>query len=202
MTEDEAIGWVRAHYPDAVIDRLQRLAMFVADANQQQNLIAPSTVDHLWSRHIVDSLQLLAFAQPGLWLDIGSGAGFPGMAIAAAEPEREIVLVEPRRLRVEHLIQGAATIGVANVTVKAAKIETVRVCADVISARAVASTAALFEGAFGCAKKSTVWLLPKGRNAEVELADARKSWQGVFHVEQSITSADSKIVVAQGVRPR
>jgi 16S rRNA (guanine527-N7)-methyltransferase len=202
MTEEEAVHWVRDRLDEDAYGRLTQLVKFVIAANRHQNLIAPSTVDHIWARHIVDSLQLLKYSKPGLWLDIGSGAGFPGLAIAAAEPEREVVLCEPRRLRVEHLITAADAIGANNVTVVPAVVSKVDVRAAVISARAVATTEKLYADAIACADLSTVWLLPKGRNAEVELADARKSWQGVFHVEQSITSADSKIVVAQGVRPR
>ena len=60
----------------------------------------------------------------------------------------------------------------------------------------------LFANAAHCAHNETVWLLPKGRNADEEVAEAKRSWHSVFHVEQSITHPDSSIVIARYVRRR
>ena len=147
MTEQDARDWVAARFDAAAIDRLARLAAIVVAESDRQNLIARSTLDQIWSRHIVDSLQLLGHAHPGRWLDIGSGAGFPGLAVAAAEPHRPMILVEPRRLRADYLRQAALSLGLSNVEVIAAKVESVREKAQVISARAVARIAALFAAA-------------------------------------------------------
>ena len=202
MTEDEARDWTKHRFDPITVQRLQKLAEMVVTANQRHNLISSMTVDAIWSRHIVDSLQILRFGQPGAWLDIGTGAGFPGLAIAAAEPHREVLLVEPRRLRADHLHRCAATLRLDNVKIISARVNVVRHRADVISARAVARTAALFASAYSCSAPATVWLLPKGRRAKAELAEAKQSWHGVFHVEQSITEAASSIIVARQVRPR
>jgi 16S rRNA (guanine527-N7)-methyltransferase len=74
--------------------------------------------------------------------------------------------------------------------------------AAIISARAVSELSALLSAALHCADSSTVWLLPKGRNAQSEVEAARATWQGVFHVEPSVTQSDSGIVVAREVRPK
>jgi len=200
VTEDEARTWAGARFDSAAMARLDRLAAIVTVESERQNLVARSTLDSIWGRHIVDSLQLVALGPEGVWLDIGTGAGFPGLAVAAVEPERRMILVEPRRLRADYLSAVAAALGLTNVSVKATKVEAVRDKAKVISARAVSRIAALFESAHRCADKETIWLLPKGRNADEEVAEARRAWHGVFHVEQSITSPDSAIVVARGVR--
>jgi 16S rRNA (guanine527-N7)-methyltransferase len=203
MTEEEARGWAMARFDEGVIRRLDQLAGIVERESQQQNLIAHSTLPLIWSRHIVDSLQLIRYApERGIWLDVGTGAGFPGLVVAVAEPEREIILVEPRRLRAEYLQAAARGLSLPRVTVALAKVETVAAKAAVISARAVSRIGSLIASAAHCAEKDCIWLLPKGRNAHEEVADARQKWHGVFHVEHSITDPDSSIVVARGVRAR
>lgn len=202
MTEEEARTWVRDRYD---ISRETRLAKFVSLLREEatrQNLIAPSTLEHIWARHIVDSAQLLGAApNNGLWLDIGSGAGLPGMVIASLRDE-PVELVEPRKLRTDFLARAAAELELTNVAIRTAKIERTAGAAAVISARAVASLDALFRIAAHRSTSSTVWVLPKGRNAQSEVEEARRNWHGLFHVEPSITAPDSLIVVAREVRPR
>ena len=180
------------------------LVELVAIEAERQNLIALSTIPTIWARHIVDSAQLVAFADgiPGDWLDIGTGAGFPGLVIAALT-DRLVHLVEPRRRRADFLDAAAAALGIGErVTVWASKVETVKTHGVVISARAVASLGNLFLSASHCSTSETLWLLPKGRSAREEVASARQTWHGVFHVEQSVTDPDSLIVLAKGVSRR
>jgi len=206
MTEDEARGWVRERFGVSRETQLNSYAnMLVAEA-QAQNLIAASTVDTLWSRHLVDSAQLVplvADAPNGAWLDVGSGAGLPGI-VAAILSDRHLVLCEPRARRVSFLTAVADTLGLGNVTIQASKIESYRPTEPVaiVSARAVAELSSLLQSTTHCTDSSTIWVLPKGRNALSEVAAARRKWQGVFHVEPSITQSDSGIVIAQGVRPK
>ncbi|MDB5678196.1 16S rRNA (guanine(527)-N(7))-methyltransferase RsmG [Sphingomonas bacterium] len=202
MTEDEARTWAAARFDSAAMNRLERLATIVTTEAERQNLVARSTLDTIWARHIVDSLQLVALGPEGVWIDVGSGAGFPGLAVAAVEPAREMILIEPRRLRADYLRDAAVTLGLKEVTVIAARVESVRDKAKVISARAVSRIDSLFVSAAQCANNETIWLLPKGKSADEEVAEARRTWHGVFHVEQSITNPDSAIVVARGVRRR
>lgn len=84
MTEEEARSWARASFGVSCETRLAEFGTLIVEENLRQNLIAPSTIDQLWSRHIVDSAQLLAFvgSERGPWLDIGTGGGFPGLVIA------------------------------------------------------------------------------------------------------------------------
>lgn len=185
------------------MEKLNALVMLVRAESERQNLVAASTIASLWSRHIVDSLQLTQFApDKSGWLDIGTGAGFPGLAIAIVNPERHVTLVEPRRLRAEFLQSCIDELRLPHVAVLATRIESVEQPADVISARAVARMSALFDSAQRCANSSTTWLLPKGRNVEAELAEARQKWHGMFHVEHSVTSPESHIIIATGVRRR
>jgi len=202
VTEDQARDWAASRLDAPAVARLEQLAAIVIAESERQNLISRSTLGSIWTRHIVDSLQLLPYAPEGNWIDIGTGAGFPGLAVAAAEPERTIWLVEPRRLRADFLRTAADALGLRNVTVVTAKVEAVQQRAKVISARAVARVGAVLASASHCARDETIWLLPKGRAAREEVAEARQSWHGVFHVEQSITDPESSIVIARGVRAR
>jgi 16S rRNA (guanine527-N7)-methyltransferase len=202
VTEDDAKAWVQGSFGNEALAQLQRFADLVIDESSRQNLISASTLPHLWSRHIVDSAQLLASARPGRWLDIGTGAGFPGLVIAIIRGE--VVMVEPRRRRAEFLQSCLDTLGLCgNNQVQAVKAESLPGQPfAVISARAVAALPALIASACHCATPGTIWLLPKGRNAADEVAEARRTWHGMFHVEHSITDPESLVVIAKGVRRR
>ena len=200
MTEAEAREWIRARWGVSRETLLAALADLVREECGRQNLIAASTLDHLWARHIVDSAQLLPLADKGegAWLDIGTGAGFPGMVVSCLH-DRPITLCEPRKRRADFLAEMAAKLGLSNVTIAPCKAERLTGTYGVVSARAVASMPALFAAADHVTDRKTLWLLPKGQNAREEVASARKTWHGSFHVEQSITQAESMIVVATGV---
>ncbi len=204
MTEDEAKAWVAERFGDDATERLSAfLDMVVAEA-PHQNLIAPSTIEAIWARHAVDSLQLvgIAGAAPSDWIDIGTGGGFPGLAVALVTPG-PMVLVEPRRRRADFLSLCIARLGIGDrVTVEARKIESVKATAQIISARAVASLQNLLRAASHCATTDTRWLLPRGRLDQDELAALREQWRFMFHVEQSVTSPESSIVVLDKVSAR
>ncbi len=201
MTEEEARGWIGERFDAQAIGKLERMAAMVAAETERQNLIAPSTLPGIWSRHMVDSLQLVDLAPAdGAWLDIGTGGGFPGLAVAIVR-DTAVHLVEPRRKRALFLEQAADALGLPHVTVHASKVEAVSARAKTVSARAVASIAALVEAARHVASRDTVWLLPRGRVSPEELADLPQHAR-VFHVEQSLTDPDSKIVVLRGVLGR
>jgi 16S rRNA (guanine527-N7)-methyltransferase len=131
---------------------------------------------------------------------MGSGAGLPGIVIACLV-EGPVTLVEPRRLRAEFLRETVDVLRL-DVTAVCAKVEAFRGKFDVITARAVASLDRLLGLAGHLSTENSVWILPKGRGAQSELAEAQRAWQGVFHVEQSVTDADSQIIVGTGVRAK
>ncbi|RZF65343.1 16S rRNA (guanine(527)-N(7))-methyltransferase RsmG [Sphingomonas populi] len=205
MTEDEARDWIAVRFGADGMARMERFVDLVVAESEQQNLIARSTIAEIWSRHVVDSAQLIPMADSagGAWLDIGSGAGFPGLVVAALT-ERTVTLAEPRKRRVAFLEAAADALGVSErVTVFAGKVEALDVAAvAVISARAVAPLDLLFAGAANLASKDALWLLPKGQSARDEVAIAKRAWHGAFHVEHSLTNKESLIVVARGVARR
>lgn len=206
LDEQDARDWVRDHYGVSRETALGQFAALVIAESEQQNLISRATIDAIWQRHLVDSAQLLDLVPPdtvaGRWVDIGTGAGFPGMVIALLT-DRQVALVEPRRKRAEFLAAAAETLGIADrVDVHARRIEQLDLDAAVISARAVAGLPELLSAAKGIATRRTIWLLPKGINAREEVEAARRTWHGSFHVEPSITQPGSEIIVATGVSAR
>jgi len=183
-------------------EKLDAYAALLREESRRQNLISTSTLDHLWERHILDSAQLVRFEphRRASWVDIGSGAGLPGIVIACLVVG-PVTMVEPRRLRAEFLHRVCESLGLS-ATVLPGRSERAGGKYDVITARAVANLAKLLEISAHLSTRKTTWVLPKGRSAEHELAEAQQAWQGAFHVERSVTDSESRIVVVTGVRSR
>lgn len=206
MTEEEARAWLLAQFDVSreTWERLERYVAILLSAMDEQNLIAESTRPHIWARHIVDSAQLLGHAgeaEEGEWIDLGSGAGLPGI-VAACLSDRPVLMVESRRKRIDFLNDVAAELGLARARVFGGRVEAVPATqAAVISARAYAPLPKLLASALHLSDKKTLWVLPKGRNAQNELEASRPAWQGMFHVEPSVTDAESAIIVARSVTP-
>lgn len=203
MTEGEARTWVAARYGDPKLQKLEHYVSLLLAANASQNLISKASEPSIWTRHILDSAQLVGLA-PGAerWLDVGSGPGLPGLVIAILTG-RPMLLVEPRRKRVGFLDDVIDRLGLTEVRVRQAMIDRVRgETFDAVTARAYAPLPEIFSSTIQLTHRSTIWILPKGRSAARELDAARQAWQGVFHVEHSLTDDEAKIIVATGVRPR
>ena len=185
-------------------DLLEKYVDRLKAASATQNLISASTLDSIWERHILDSAQLARFlpgAQCSL-IDVGSGAGLPGIVLAALT-DGPVTLVEPRRLRAAFLAETVAALGLTRrVIVVPAKIESVAGPFDFITARAVAPLERLLGIGFHLAHSGTVWALPKGKNAHMELVEAQRSWQCDVRSEASCTDPEAKILVLSKVRAK
>jgi 16S rRNA (guanine527-N7)-methyltransferase len=197
--EESARSFVERFGDSAAMDRLARLVAALREENERQNLVSRGTLDTIWKRHVADSAQLLGYADwEGVWLDMGTGAGFPGLVIAALQPEREVVLVESRRKRIEWLEHMRDQLALPRCTVEGRRLELVLgFPARVISARAFAPLPKLIALAERFSTISTTWLLPKGRSAEQELAELPRKWRALFHVEQSLTDPEARILVGK-----
>ena len=185
----------------AGLERLDCLAELLRAENREQNLVAKVTENILWLRHFADSAQLLTHVprETGVWLDLGTGAGFPGLVIAALRPETPVILVESRRRRADWLLRAVADLGLVNARVEAQRLEKVRtIAAGVISARAFAPLERLMQLSGRFSTRDTTWLLPKGRSARQEVAALPEKVAALFHVEQSMTDDEAGIIVGQG----
>lgn len=198
--EAEARRWLLSlpECDDAAMARLELLAAMLADENQRQNLVSAASLDQVWLRHIVDSAQLLQHVPRGTvlpWMDLGTGAGFPGLVIAALRPESEVLMIESRARRIDWLDRARLAMGLDRAQVIGQRLEMVEPRqVGVISARAFAPLERLLTLSARFSTSDTIWLLPKGRSAQQELDDLRK-WRHVFHVEQSLTDPQAGIVV-------
>lgn len=206
MTEEEARAWLAPHVPRGTFDRLEQLIGLILDEMTRQNLISASTADHIWARHIVDSAQLVPLAPDDAecWIDLGAGAGFPGIVVALMMPDLRMTLVESRRKRIDFLQHLADSLGIADrVTVAGKRLEMLDASPqDVISARAFAPLDRLLPLAHRFSHGDTHWLLPKGRSAASELEAVTGSWQGDFRIVPSLTDPEAAIIVASQVQPR
>jgi 16S rRNA (guanine527-N7)-methyltransferase len=202
---DQGEARVRLDVPRATLERLEGFVAFLKSENDRQNLVSRGTLDAVWSRHILDSTQLLRFAPApeATWLDLGTGAGFPGLIVGLLHRGR-VTLIEERRKRAQFLVEAAAILGIADrVSIHCSPAERLESQPfDVISARAFAPLDRLFELSHSFSTAKTRWILPKGRNAASELEAAQASWHGDFRLEQSVTDADAWIIVAEGVSPK
>jgi 16S rRNA (guanine527-N7)-methyltransferase len=201
----EARAIVQLDVPRETLTRLESFVALLTEENERQNLISGASLGDVWSRHVLDSAQLLRLAPPGasIWIDLGTGAGFPGLVVAALSGAR-VTMVESRKLRVDFLRRAAAVLEVQDrVEILCSKVENLEARPfDVISARAFAPLEKLLNLGSRFSTEQTRWILPKGRNAKTELEAAESLWQGDFKLEPSITDADAFIIVAERVRPR
>ncbi len=208
MTEEEARLWLSTNL-DVSRETEEKLGAFVAfliEEAKLQNLISAATLNHIWARHIVDSAQLLRFAEKtGSWIDLGSGAGFPGLVIALLSDHR-VTLVESRARRIDYLSRAVDFLGLKDrVCIAGSSIERVETAPfSVISARAFAPLPRLLDLAVRFSTVKTLWLLPKGKTAGKELHEAHGRWNVDFNVETSITDSEAGLLVGHvlGERPR
>lgn len=201
-SETAARNWV-ANLPECdalAMERLEKLAGLLGEENARQNLVAAASLASVWQRHIADSAQLLPHVPretSSPWLDLGTGAGFPGLVVATLRRECEVVMVESRIRRVEWLERARIILGLNKAKVigeRLEKIQTFPAC--VISARAFAPLDRLLDLSARFSTEGTTWLLPKGRSARQEL-EVLRGWDHVFHVEQSLTDNDAGVIVGR-----
>ncbi|RHZ99779.1 16S rRNA (guanine(527)-N(7))-methyltransferase RsmG [Cereibacter sphaeroides] len=181
-------------------EKLSHFVALVEKWNKAVNLIGRSTVDSIWTRHVLDSAQLRAplALHPRLWLDLGSGSGFPGIVIAilAADesPESRFVLVESDQRKATFLRTACRELELS-ASVLAARIETLPPQgADVISARALAALPELCALAAPHLAPDGICLFPKGAGHISEIAAARPSWNMELETLPSLTDPDAVIL--------
>jgi len=170
------------------------------------NLVAPSTLPELWTRHIADSLQLLSMApQACVWADLGSGGGFPGMPIACAlagQTGARVHLIESN-VKKAAFLRAAIRATAAPAVVHQERIEKFgETCAEavqVVTARALAPLKTLCVQAFPFVAKGAIALFPKGQDVEAELTDAAKYWRIQASRVPSRTSPDGSVVVIRAL---
>ena len=187
-------------------ERLSTYIEMLKDWQTRMNLVAPSTLSDARTRHIDDSLQLIEGLPPNqpveTWVDLGSGAGFPGLVAAICLPGTHVQLIESREKKCTFLRAVSDAVGVADrVTVHSARIESLNgPKADIISARACASLAKLFDWGLRFQSHSTLWILPKGRRAQSEIDEAKERFSFDLNILPSRTDPEGQILMVRTVK--
>lgn len=200
-SEADAEYWIEARWGTEAHSKLKWFAELLRAESDRQNLVARNSLSSLWLRHFADSAQLIDHVprETSLWLDLGSGAGFPGIVVAILEPARRVKLIESRRLRMQWLIDLQAALSLANCEIFHGDVKkATNEPAGVISARAFAPLASLIDVAARFSTTNTQWVLPKGRSAEQELQQLPLEDRAMFHVKPSITDREAGIIVGTG----
>jgi 16S rRNA (guanine527-N7)-methyltransferase len=209
LAEDRARAQELTPVSRETSERLDRFVTLLLEWQQTRNLIAASTIPNIWTRHVADSLQLLDLAPHAkIWVDLGSGGGFPGLVVACALADREGVgvhLVESTAKKCAFLQAVTDELGLpAEVHCRRVE-ELIPVFshkADVVTARAVAPLPKLLGMAFPLLKRGGVGLFLKGQDVGSELTAASKYWNIKHKLVPSRTDERARIVVIEGLESR
>ena len=227
LSEDREKALAMFDVSRETIARLDRFVELLLTWQRRINLISPSTIPSLWTRHIADSLQLFQWVEThpagdelrvdhlrgdsreeAVWIDLGSGGGFPGLVIACAladVPGAQIHLVESNSKKAAFLREAVRETKVPAI-VHAGRIETLvpvlGAAADYVTARAVAALPDLFELIAPFLKKGAKALLLKGQDLDIELTKATKHWNIEADSVPSKTSKTGRILIVHALSKR
>ena len=191
------------------LERLKTYEALLRTWQRTINLVSPATLEDAWHRHFADSAQLLNFSPSDAknWLDLGSGAGFPGLVLAILLAERDpnahMTLVESDSRKAAFLREVARKTGVAvEIRVERSEITATQAKSqirDAITARALAPLPKLLGLALSFFSPQTVALFPKGREAEVEVEEAKRRFDFDSQLVPSLTDAEGRIVIVRNL---
>jgi len=183
-------------------ERLDRFVDLLLAWQKTTNLISPATVPRLWTRHIADSLQLLDLAPSAkVWVDLGSGGGFPGLPIACAlaeTPGAKVHLVESSGKKAAFLreaVRVTQTPAIVHAQRGEKFVDSYAGPVDVIAARAVAPLNLLLSMTFPLLQGGALGIFPKGQDVGTELTEAAKYWNINYKVASSRTDPGGHIVM-------
>ena len=182
--------------------RVLAFTELLADKGPDRGLIGPREPARIWERHILNSAAVMPFLPHGVVADVGSGAGLPGMVLAAMDPTRDFVLIEPMERRVQWLFEAARESGIDNVRILRGRADEVAesVDADAVTARAVAAIDKLVKWCFPLLSPTGAMVLLKGRSAQDELDRAKYTLRkhklvGEVHQAGTIAGVEPTTVV-------
>jgi len=181
---------------------LERLRLMLADWNARINLVSAASLAEYWIRHALDSAQLLKLAPDArTWIDVGSGAGFPGLVLAVflkGAPGAKVWLVESQAKKCRFLAAAVEALDLPAEVVRA-RAEATKLKADIVTARAVAPLATLLGYAAPAMRLGATGLFLKGAGAAAELVEARRRWRFEVASFPSVTNAEGRILKVQGL---
>ena len=180
-------------------DRLDVARQYTADLarrGEELGLIGPLELPRLWTRHIINCALVAPLLRPGVTGDVGSGAGLPGLVLAIARPDVQLVLIEPMERRVEWLTSESADLGLDNVTVIRARAEEApQETLDQVTARAVTALSKLIPVTAPLLRRGGEMIFMKGARVDEEIEAAQKV------IRKNRLSAVEVLVLGEGVAP-
>ena len=200
LARDKAAALRLALVSRETVERLDAFVALLLQWQAKTNLVAPSTLPHLWTRHIADSLQLFSIAPHlGTWIDLGSGGGFPGIVVACAlsSVDGEMHLIERNGKKAAFLREALRVTGAPGIVHPvdiADFVDSFSALADYITARAVAPLKVLVDLSAPLIARGATALFLKGQDVETELTEATKYWKLKHRLHLSLTSPGSFIV--------
>ncbi|MES2433204.1 MAG: 16S rRNA (guanine(527)-N(7))-methyltransferase RsmG [Pseudomonadota bacterium] len=188
------------------LERLFAYCELVEKWNPAINLISKSGIAEIWNRHLIDSAQLIRHmpAEDGLWCDLGSGGGFPGIVLGilakVSHPKTQMILVESDRRKSVFLSEASRLLDIA-VNVKTQRIEDLEPQnVDVLTARALAPLSSLCGYAYRHLKPEGVAIFPKGATAAREIEDAQNLWRFDYDAQESHTDPAALVLAVRGIQ--
>lgn len=192
--------------PDVSRETMDKLDIFhglLAKWTASINLISKPTRDQIWSRHILDSAQIWQHkpSKHKIWVDIGTGGGFPGLILAImAEDDTEFHFVESDARKCAFLRNASREVGVS-VTVHTQRIESMSgLCADVVSARALATVDKLLTLTTDILADDGVCMFQKGAACDIEIEEAQNNWAFLYDIKPSITSNEGALLTIKDIQ--
>jgi 16S rRNA (guanine527-N7)-methyltransferase len=209
LEADKARALLMTPVSRETLARLEKFIDLLLVWQKTTNLIAPSTLSQIWTRHVADSLQLLESAPKDvrIWIDFGSGGGFPAIPIACALADQNgihVHLIESNGKKASFLREAIRVTGVP-AQVHQERVENFTESfgdnPQVVSARALAPLKTLCDQSFPLLAKGAIGLFPKGQDVEAELTEASKYWNIQASIVPSKTSPDGRIVIVHDLKP-
>jgi len=200
--EDAASFAARTGATPAQLADLEQLRAMLADWNGRLNLVSDASLAEFWSRHAFDSAQLRSIMPAArTWVDIGAGAGFPGLVLVIllkGEAGAKVHLVESVAKKCRFLEAAVTTLELP-AAVHNERAEKLALQADVVTARAVAPLVRLLDFAKPYLNRGAVGLFLKGRGVDAEIAEARRAWRFTCNAIPSLSDPESRILKVEGL---
>ena len=186
------------------VDQFSIFINLLKERQKRDNLISRNSIDDIWIRHVIDSVQLLQFVsrETSSVTDFGTGGGFPGIILSIMQPQIAFKFVEVRQKKILFLKEVISSLSL-NAEVIGERIEHLRPWKEeVITARALAPLNQLLPLLYPFTTRETTLILPKGKKVEEELKEIKKKWHADMEKKESYTNSEGMILIVKNLMPK
>lgn len=187
---------------DLPITPLQNYLLLLQKWNKAYNLTAIRDLDAMVTLHVLDSLAILPWVKGKRVLDVGSGAGFPGIPLALANPDLEVVLLDSNGKKSRFLEEIKRVLQLNNIEVIQSRVENYRPSRDfdTVTSRAFSELTQMIKWTQHLINKNGIWLAMKGRNPETELAEVHLPYQVNFYTVPGLDSERCSVIIENATK--